>query len=216
MARIVFDLDGTLIDSLPDIHALMNRVIAPLDLPPLTLETVKGFVGRGAPVGIARLRAHFGLPESQQEPLLSAFLDIYETGTDLTRPYPGVVSALEQLQQQGHRLGICTNKPLAPTRAVLAHLDLARHFETVIGGDSLTVRKPDPAPLDAAFADLGDSAPIYVGDSETDAETAVAAQVPFLFFTEGYRVASVDQIPHARAFRNWADLPKLVGFHLAH
>ena len=210
MARIVFDLDGTLVDSLPDIHALMNQLVAPRGLPPLDLPTVRGFIGRGAAIGIARLRGHYGLPDSDQAELLAEFLSIYEGGVHLTRPYLDCKSVLETLMEQGHLLGLCTNKPLAPTQALLAHLNMARFFQTVIAGDSVPTRKPDPAPLRAAFADLGVGQPVYVGDSETDAETAHAAAVPFLLFTQGYRASAVHDIAHDLSFDYWRDLPEKI------
>ena len=123
-----------------------------------------------------------------------------------------VIAALEALQAQGHVLGLCTNKPLAPTHAVLDHLNLSRFFGAVVGGDSLPVRQPDPAPLQATLAALGANPhkTLYVGDSEVDAETAQRAGLPFLLFTEGYRKTPVEDLPHRAAFRDFADLAGLV------
>jgi phosphoglycolate phosphatase len=209
-ARIVFDLDGTLIDSAPDIQAIANRVLADEGAAPITLAETRGFIGNGAPVFIERLRAARGIGAARQAPLLERFVGLYDRAVDLTRPYPGVIAALEALQGRGHRLGICTNKPERPARAVLAHLGLDRFFEVVLGGDSLPVRKPDPAPLMAAFEKLGDGQRIYVGDSEVDAETARAGGVPFLLFTEGYRKVPVAEMPHHAAFDDFAHLPGLI------
>jgi len=210
MARLVFDLDGTLIDSVPDIHALVNRVTAARGLPAIDLPTTRRFVGRGASVFFDRLAAHLDLDDTTKRALLAEFLQGYASATGKTEIYPGVMDVLRQLQSAGHRLGLCTNKPLGPTRAVLAHFDLATFFEVVIGGDSLPVRKPDPAPLHAAFDALGEGPMIYVGDSETDADTAVAAEVPFLLFTQGYRIGPVESLPHAAAFDDWRDAPDLI------
>lgn len=208
--KIVFDLDGTLIDSAPDIHAGANKVLAAEGLPQITLAQARSFVGHGAPAFFDRLRAELGLGEELQEPLLQAFLKIYETAVDLTRPYPHVLEVMEALTASGHRLGICTNKPIGPTRSVLAHLGLAQFFPVVFGGDSLPVRKPDPAPLRAAFEALGDGPCTYVGDSEVDAETAARAGVPFFLFTEGYRKTPVEQLYHTATFDNFADLPAML------
>jgi len=93
---------------------------------------------------------------------------------------------------------------------VMDHLALTPFFETFWGGDSLAVRKPDPAPLRAALAALGDGPWIYVGDSEVDAQTALGAGVPFVLYTKGYRKSAVEQIPHAVAFDDYAQLPALV------
>ncbi|WP_071673228.1 phosphoglycolate phosphatase [Nioella nitratireducens] len=210
MARIVFDLDGTLIDSLPDIHAIANAVLAEERAEPLSLEEARGFVGKGAAVFVARMRAARGLADADQERLHAGFVGRYDKAVGRTHPYPGAVAALESLRATGHRLGLCTNKPMSPTRAVLDHLDLARFFDSVLGGDSLAAKKPDPAPLHAVFAALGNGPMIYVGDSEVDAETAVRAGVAFLLFTQGYRKTPVAELPHAAAFEQFDALPGLV------
>jgi phosphoglycolate phosphatase len=215
MARIVFDLDGTLIDSAPDIHAIANAVLAEEGLAPITLAQARGFIGNGAPVFVQRLREARGLPDAEQPRLLAAFVARYEGAVALTVPYPGVAAALESLGRGGHALGLCTNKPVGPARSVLAHFGLDRHLASVVGGDSLPVHKPDPAPLQAAFAALGDGACLFVGDSEVDAETAARAGVPFLLFTEGYRKSPVDALPHAAAFADFAALHALVDRVLA-
>lgn len=209
MARLVFDLDGTLIDSAPDLHAVANALLAAEGCAPITLAEARGFVGQGVSVFVERMRAARNLPQSAQAPLLAAFLARYEGAVGLTRPYPGVVAALERLAGD-HRLGICTNKPIAPTHAVLAHLGLDRYFESVFGGDSLAVRKPDPAPLVATLEGLGSGPALYIGDSEVDAETAAAAGVPFLLFTEGYRKGPVERMACAANFARFDVLPGLV------
>lgn len=216
-AAIVFDLDGTLIDSAPDMCAVANRVLAGEGAGAVTLEETRGFIGNGASVFVAKMRAARGIPDAEHDRLLGAFVTAYETAVDLTRPYPGVRDALEALGGAGFALGICTNKPIRAARAVLAHLDLARYFGSVIGGDSLAVRKPDPATLLAAFDGLGDPGGpgaagrrLYIGDSEVDAETAQRAGAPFLLYTRGYRKGPIDAIPCARRFDDFDALAHLV------
>lgn len=210
-AAVIFDLDGTLIDSAPDIHAAANRVFGRRGIS-LTRAEVQGFVGRGAPNLVARLAEVRGLPceGPEFEALLAEFLHVYEGAQDLTVLYPGVRTALEALAAAGYRLGLCTNKPLAPTRAVLRHFDLEALFPVVIGGDSLAVKKPDPAPLLATLEALGGGAAVFVGDSEVDAETAQAAGLPFLLYTEGYRKTPVEALPHTAAFHDFNRLLALV------
>ncbi|MFY0681042.1 MAG: phosphoglycolate phosphatase [Thalassovita sp.] len=210
MARIVFDLDGTLIDSAPDICAAVNHLLAQRDLAPISLERTISFIGNGAGVLIEKLRADKGLPDSEQYALLSAFKAYYTQHHELTKPYPNAVECLEVLVKQGHRVGLCTNKPKVPALAVLEHLGLATYFETVWAGDSLPQRKPDPRPLHAAFDALGDGPCLFVGDSEVDAETAKRASVPFLLFTQGYRKAPLSQLQHVAAFADHSELPQLV------
>jgi phosphoglycolate phosphatase len=210
MARIVFDLDGTLIDSAPDIRAHASAILAGEGAAALSLEETRRFIGNGAAVFIARMRAARGIPDGEQARLLAAFHAGYDAAVDLTLPYPGVPAALDALAGAGHRLGICTNKPLRPCRAVLAHLGLLDRFAATIGGDSTPFTKPDPAPLRVAFEALGSGPMLYVGDSETDAETAARAGVPFLLFTEGYRRGPAAGIAHEAAFSSFAALPALV------
>ena len=210
MARIVFDLDGTLVDSAPDIHAIANAVLAEEGLAPITFAQARSFIGNGAPVFVRRLREARGVPDAEQPRLLAAFIARYEGAVTLTAPYPGVAGALEALAGNGHALGLCTNKPIGPARSVLAHFGLDRHLAAVVGGDSLPVHKPDPALLQAVFAALGDGACLYVGDSEVDAETAARAGVPFVLFTEGYRKSPVDALPHTAAFSDFSALPDLL------
>ncbi|MDP2086168.1 MAG: phosphoglycolate phosphatase [Gemmobacter sp.] len=208
---IVFDLDGTLIDSAPDIHAIANRVLAGEGAPPLSLAQARDFIGNGASVFVARMRAARGIPDAEHARLLAAFVGAYDDAVHLTTPYPGAVAALDMLAASGFVMGICTNKPLRPTHAVLNHLGLSRHFAAVLGGDSLAVHKPDPAPLFATFDALGATdARLYVGDSDVDAETAQRAGVPFLLYTQGYRKVPVADLPHDAAFDDFADLVALV------
>lgn len=217
MATLIFDLDGTLIDSAPDIHAASNTVLAEEGLAPMTLPEVRSFIGHGVPHLVACLLTAAGQDPAgpRHARLLARFTEIYEEAVNLTLPYPGVVAALEKLAADGHRLGLCTNKPLAPARAVLRHLDLLRFFAVVHGGDSHPLKKPDPAPLLAALAALGGGTALYIGDSEVDAECARRAGLSFALFTEGYRKAPVESLPHAAAFADFADLPALVAGLLA-
>lgn len=210
MARIVFDLDGTLIDSAPDICGIANAVLEQEGHAQITLTQARGFIGNGAGVFVQKMRAARGIPDSEQARLLAAFVARYEDAVALTQPYPDVVAALDHLRAQGHDLGICTNKPIRPCHAVLSHLGLEGYFQTVWGGDSLPVHKPDPAPLHAAFDALLPGPKLYVGDSDVDAQTAVAAKVPFLLFTEGYRKSPVDQMPHTAAFSDYETFGDLV------
>jgi phosphoglycolate phosphatase len=142
--------------------------------------------------------------------MVARFNARYLTAFDLTTIYPGVMAALDALIAEGCVLGICTNKPIAPTHSVLKHLDLASRFGAVLGGDSLPQRKPDPAPLFKTAELLGASPVIYVGDSETDAATAQNAGVPFLLYTEGYRKTPAEDLPQAGRFSDFAELPALV------
>lgn len=211
MKAIIFDLDGTLVDSAPDIHFAGNTLLAEAGSPGVTFDQARSFIGHGADVFVTRLLAAVNLPdaEARKPALLARFAEIYQGAVHHTVLYPDVAQVLTALRADGWRLGLCTNKPLHPTKAVLAHFAMTDWFDVTIGGDTLAVRKPDPAPLLAAMVRMGASRVVYVGDSEVDAETARAARQPFALFTEGYRKTPVAQVPHDRAFSAYADLPQI-------
>ncbi|WP_231559056.1 HAD hydrolase-like protein [Paracoccus sp. PAMC 22219] len=152
---IVFDLDGTLIDSAPDIHACVNAVLRQYQIAPLPLARVRSFIGGGVELLWTRIIAACGIEPVHRPALIAAFMARYHDATALTRMFPGVIEAVGQLADAGHPLGICTNKPMGPTRSVLQHFGLDRLFPVVVGGDSLPQRKPDPAPLRLALQMLG-------------------------------------------------------------
>lgn len=210
MKSIIFDLDGTLLDSAPDIQATANTVLTQRGLPPVTLAQTRSFIGSGAGAFVDRMIAAVGLRTDQagRDRIEAEFIAIYESAHALTRIYPGVVAALDRLARAGWRLGLCTNKPMGPTRAVLEHFGLSAHFAAVAGGDTLPVRKPDPAPLHHVHAALGGGPAVYVGDSEVDAQTALAAGIPFALFTEGYRHGALSEIPHQVHFSCYTTLPE--------
>lgn len=209
---VIFDLDGTLIDSAPAIHAVSNAVLADLGFAPLSLPQVRSFVGKGVPNLVRQLLVASG--EDPVGPLFqrieTALVARYETDVEGNTPYPGVPEALAALAGFGCRLAVCTNKPYRPAEAALRHVGLRERFELVIGGDSLPTRKPDPAMLHHTHEKLGGGLMIYVGDSEVDAETAVNAAAPFALFTEGYRKTPVAELPHSVAFSDFAMLPGIV------
>ncbi len=204
---LIFDLDGTLMDSAPDIHASINLLMAENNQPGFTLAEVGSFVGNGVQVLLGLCLAARDMPTSgaRYDQILARYLQIYKDAHSLTTLYPNVAEVLDALPNP---LAICTNKPEAVTRSVLAHFNLARHFPVVIGGDTLAERKPDPAPLLAAIAGMGNRPALFIGDSEVDAATAHAAKVPFLLFTEGYRKTPADQLGAVALFSDWAEFPQ--------
>lgn len=210
MSAIVFDLDGTLINSAPDLGAAVNRMLDGEGLPALDQPTIISFIGNGLPRLVELSMAASGMDMARHAELTEIVLKDYTANSGvLTVLYPHVKDVLQGLHAAGHLLGLCTNKPVAPSRDILNHFGLSPLFSAVIGGDSLPQRKPHPAPLTATFDALGQTG-LYVGDSEVDAETAQRAGTPFALFTEGYRKSPVADLPHDWAFDSFANLPNLV------
>jgi phosphoglycolate phosphatase len=190
-AAVVFDLDGTLVDSVPDLHPAVNRLLAEEGLPPVSRDAVAAMVGEGASRLVQRAFAAVDvrLSDTAARRYTERFRDLYlEAPCTHTTLMPHAGAALERLARRGVKLGLCTNKPVAHTRVILERLELAAYFAAVVGGDSLAVRKPDPAPLLATLAPLG-AAParsVFVGDSVTDRDTARAAGVRAVLVEGGY------------------------------
>ncbi|MFC0202085.1 phosphoglycolate phosphatase [Paracoccus rhizosphaerae] len=207
---IIFDLDGTLIDSAPDIHACVNAVLRENGIVPLSLQRVRSFIGGGVELLWTRIIAATGIDPVHRAALIAAFMARYHDATALTRVFPHVHEAMGQLVDAGHRLGICTNKPMGPTRVILDHFGIDHLMSVVIAGDSLPQKKPHPAPLIAAFDQLGKACGLFVGDSEYDAHCAAAVPVPFLLFSGGYRTTAVSELPHLATFDDFQRLPGLV------
>lgn len=207
---LVFDLDGTLIDSAPDIGAAVNALFAELDLPEVELEAIRRFIGDGAPKLLERALAHVGSPLDAAE-LFPRFTVHYgENAVNLTTVYPEVDRTLSDLATAGCSMGVCTNKPLAPTLAVLEAFGLNRHFGAVIGGDSLPQRKPEPEPLWEVIRRLGgtpDQA-VLIGDSAVDFACAQAAGVPAIIIPSGYGMAPPPAPVTARGF---GDIAAILG-----
>ena len=219
-AAVVWDLDGTLVDSAKDIATSLNRLLGENELAALDDALIKNMIGEGVAVLIRRgFEAHGITPDGKRlESLVERFLVIYsEVATASTRLFPGAREALQSLSDAGLRQAICTNKPEAITRQVLAGLGIADCFDVVIGGDTLPRNKPDPLPLRTALEGL-DVAPersLMVGDSAIDVQTAHAAGVSVAFVTFGYGPGPSH--PHKADYLidDFADLPAVVAGHSA-
>ncbi|MEM9255870.1 MAG: HAD-IA family hydrolase [Pseudomonadota bacterium] len=210
--NVVFDLDGTLIDSAPDIQNMAGSLLSRLGHAPLSLAETRRFIGEGSAVFVQRMMIARNIRYSEEafESLHSEFLELYQWSVDKAALYSGADDAMQTLLEQGHRLGLCTNKPAAATQAVLEHMHLTPFFSAVIAGGMLPSRKPDPAMLHETITRLGDGPSLFVGDSEIDAETAQRATVPFALFSEGYRKIEVEDIHHDWCFSDFQTLPNIV------
>ncbi|QUS34957.1 phosphoglycolate phosphatase [Falsirhodobacter algicola] len=206
--RIVFDLDGTLVDTLPEIHGAATAMLTEFGHEALPTATIRRFIGHGVEALVGQVHDTVRGAEDR-----AIWVEVFNrhyariNGT-LVQPFDGVTAALRVLGD-GARMGICTNKPEALARGVVEALRLGP-FEALIGGDTMPVRKPDPAPLLAVAEALGEGPILYVGDGEVDAETAARAGIDFALFTGGYRKAEPEDLPHRLRFDHWADLAALV------
>ncbi|MBW1878768.1 MAG: phosphoglycolate phosphatase [Deltaproteobacteria bacterium] len=191
LPTLIFDLDGTLVDSAGDLAGALNVLLAEDGRPELSVDETRSLIGGGAQVLILRAWKRTGEPldPARLETLYRRFLEIYQDRlTALTRVYPEVVETLERLRDAGFTMGVCTNKPITPTLTILDSLDLKRFFGAVLGGDSLPWKKPDPRHVTAVVDALdGRGKPaILVGDSAIDVAAGHAADLPVIAVTWGY------------------------------
>ena len=204
MRAVIFDLDGTLIDSAPDIAASVNRVLAADGLAPHSLEAIRGMVGDGAKQLLERA---FAAHEVQAEPRhLAAFLADYNANPVVeTVAYAGITPVLAGLREAGHSLGVCTNKPIGPAQKILDELGLAPFFGAVVGGDSTPYKKPDPRHLAATLAGLEVGEAVMIGDHANDILAATGLGLPGIFVSWGYGEAESSFTAHTPE-----ELPELI------
>ena len=196
LQALIFDLDGTLVDTAPDLHAATNHVLGLIGRHPISMAELRAFVGHGAMNLIERGVAATGEPVDQDtlKRLHKSFLEYYgDNIADHSVVFDGLLAVLDKAQARGLKLGVCTNKVEKLSHKLLTELGMMQRFGSLIGGDTLPVMKPDPAPLLEAIARLG-IAPanaMMVGDSETDIRTAQNAGLPVLAVTFGYTAQHV-------------------------
>lgn len=189
---VIFDLDGTLVDTAPDLAAGMNAAMADLGLPPVPVATVRHLVGRGARVLVERGLAINGVSNpgtAEIDRLVAIFLSHYRENIAVgSVAYEGAVDVLNALAQRNVRMGICTNKPTDLAVLLLQLLKLDHYFQAILGADALQVKKPHPDHLFETIRRCGGvpGRAVMIGDSETDVATARAAGVPVIVFSHGY------------------------------
>lgn len=208
---VVFDLDGTLIDTAPDLVRATNYVLATIDLAPVTIDTLRNWVGFGARRMIVEGLIEFGvdLPDAKIDQLLAEFLSYYEAHIAIdSAPYPGAVNALDRLSEDGHRIAICTNKSEALAKKLMAELKLADRFAAITGRDTFAVNKPHPDHLIGTLKMAGGepSSAIMIGDSITDIKTAKAAGVPVIGVRHGYTDRPIDELGADAVISHFDDL----------
>jgi phosphoglycolate phosphatase len=219
MLTIAFDLDGTLIDTAPDLIDTLNLVLTREGLPALQFETARPMIGGGARRMLERALAAEGepRPKAEADRLYAGFIEHYAAHiADRSRPYPLLVETLDRLAAAGHRLAVCTNKLEWLAKRLLDQLRLTPHFAAICGPDTFGVAKPDPDMLLRTIARVGGepARSVMVGDSSTDVCTARAAAVPIIVVSFGYADVPVEALQADRVISSFSELPEAIGMLL--
>lgn len=209
---VVFDLDGTLVHSIPDLAAALGEILAEEGLATVPEDAAAMMMGDGVAKLVERGFAHVGkiLSAAELTPLVERFVARYGARpTRLTKPYPDVIDTLQQLCDAGHRLAVCSNKHLSLTETILRELSMDGFFGAVLGGDSVPKRKPAPEPLLTALAQLGAPSEnaVMVGDSHNDVAAARAADMMSIVVSYGYCREGAANLSADRVIDDFSDLP---------
>ncbi len=215
MLTIVFDLDGTLIDTAPDLIWTLNLILAREGLPDVTFETARRMIGGGARGMIEKALLAEGRAGSKADldRMFGAFIEHYAVHiADRSRPFPELEATLHRLAGEGHRLAVCTNKLEWLSVRLLDTLALTQHFATICGQDTFGVQKPDPEMLRRTIRRAGGEPAdaIMVGDSGTDVRTARAANIPIIAVDFGYSEVPIETLQPDRLIGSFADLPAAI------
>lgn len=219
MRSVIFDLDGTLADTSADLIAAANACFAARGIGPLldpVADASTAFRGGRAMLRLGYSRHGNGLGAAEVEADYSQLLAHYAENIDReTTVYPGAVAAVEALRAEGFAVGICTNKPEALAEELLRRLGIRGLFASLVGADTLPVRKPDPAPFFAALKGAGGTRGLLLGDTETDRETARAAGVPSVLVTFGPEGRGVARLAPEATIDHFDELPAVAARLLA-
>jgi phosphoglycolate phosphatase len=213
MATIIFDLDGTLVDTAPDLIDTLNVILGREGLPTLPYGEARALIGRGARRMIERGLTVVGRPAGDIDRMFDDFIAHYaDHVADRSRPFPGVEAALDTLAERGCTFAVCTNKLEWLSVRLLESLGLAARFAAICGQDTLGVQKPHPAALLGTLRRAGGSLDqaVMVGDSETDIATARAAGMPVVAVDFGYPAVPVMQLGADKIVSHYSDLPDAI------
>lgn len=208
---IVFDLDGTLVDTAPDLLASLNHCLAGESMAPVEASELRRFVGMGARVMIQRAfsAGRRDLDDATLARLMEVFLEHYTVGMPgQSAPYPGLLSTLDRFEARGYVMAICTNKLERLSQALLDKLELSPRFRAICGADTFAFRKPDPRHLVETITKAGGdpSHALMVGDSRTDIDTAKAAGIPVVAVDFGYTDRHVREFEPSHIISHYDEL----------
>lgn len=207
---LIFDLDGTLVDSVPDLTGSLNEMLREHGYAPLTPAEVKPMVGDGVATLVARGFIARGGTAVEAAAAMPRYIAHYEANaTRNTRPYPGVADTLARLREEGYRTAICTNKLQRASEIMVQKLGLAPYFDAIAGGDRFAVRKPDAGHIYGLIDELGGARAraVMIGDSENDAAAGRAAGLRVLVMRYGYARGGADSLGADRVLDDFAELP---------
>lgn len=207
---ICFDLDGTIIDTAPDLVRVLNLVIAEEGLPKTSYDTARNQVGFGAKFLITEAcnRANHAIRSERVDELWHLFLKLYEDDiSQLSRPFPGVIETLKLLKRAGSDLSVCTNKPGYLARKLLDELDMTQYFSRIVGSQDGVPTKPSPDHIFAAAGHRTSHHIVMIGDSAPDVLAARAAGVPSVLMRYGYAGTLADRLRADIVLRRFRELP---------
>lgn len=187
---VIFDLDGTLIDTADDLAAAMNHALSSAGLPRVPMSRVRGLIGNGAKAMLRRGFEEIGAdapPDDELDHHVAVFIDFYRSNiANASLPFPGVIDLIERLARDGAAIAVCTNKREELARSLIGELGLTRLFDCIIGGDTMGVAKPDPRPVQKCLEITRARRGLFIGDSDTDILAAENAGIPCLVAEFGY------------------------------
>ena len=214
---ILFDLDGTLVDTAPDLMGAHNHVMKKFGYPQKSLDDIKHIAGRGAWIMMQRTFRDEIKDENLKKEMVKEFINYYAKNIDRgSKPIKGVVKFLEWAKSKQILMAVCTNKQEKLAVDLLKKINLSQYFEYIAGCDTFDFNKPDPRHLTNVIDIIGGNInkSIMIGDSEVDSQSAYNAKIPFILVEEGYTEKNINEIPHKTLIKDFSNFEKIVEKYL--
>ena len=214
---ILFDLDGTLVDTAPDLMGAHNHVMKKFGYPQKSLDDIKHIAGRGAWIMMQRTFRDEIKDEKLKKEMVKEFINYYAKNIDRgSKPIKGVVKFLEWAKSKQILMAVCTNKQERLAVDLLKKINLSQYFEYIAGCDTFDFNKPDPRHLTNVIDIIGGNInkSIMIGDSEVDSQSAYNAKIPFILVEEGYTEKNINEIPHKTLIKDFSNFEKIVEKYL--
>ena len=214
---ILFDLDGTLVDTAPDLMGAHNHVMKKFGYPQKSLDDIKHIAGRGAWIMMQRTFRDEIKDENLKKEMVKEFINYYAKNIDrASKPIKGVVKFLDWAKSKQILMAVCTNKQERLAVDLLKKINLSQYFEYIAGCDTFDFNKPDPRHLTNVIDIIGGNInkSIMIGDSEVDSQSAYNAKIPFILVEEGYTEKNINEIPHKTLIKDFSNFEKIVEKYL--